>query len=751
MMGTYAVKVQNAEYEVDAPDEATAWKWANASHQPKSLVDQIPGGENAPPPTPEPTGNVAQKIYAAVKTAKNMGMGVVASLPALAQAVITPPRQGENKQDVIRRQFAKYSPAITDPLEAKYTQATGQFLNDVGMGALPGLTGEINALAASIKPALSTMKANSAMQRAGGELAQQAKVDQSRLAAPVIDAATKAKQYDISLLPNEVKSTVGGRTMTAIADPEKLAGQAARTNQPKVDLAIREQLGIDGPLTPNAFNKARADSAAPYKAISKLPEVVLGDEYQAAVASANKFKNFQEVLSQALGGKKTAKLVEQFASLKTMTGDEAIMAIRDLRKSANAVDDALAAGVNPPSIGKQNAATAAKQISKAIEDSIGTTLQELDAANPGQGYGTLAKDLAEMRTRIAQLHTVERFTNPAGHVDAAKLGKWVFEKGKGSTVTGPIRDMAEIGAMFPEVVSTPQGASPNLSGARVFSNLAGFGGAGTIGWLAGGAPGAIIAGSMWPVIRSAARHRILSKGYQGKYVNPTDFRHPLEQQGLNVPPAIRRPDPNVMVGPPQQGFPKLNDSFDGPLLPETNPLAPAPQQRVPLGGIPQEPISIPGTPGANLQLGQGGRLSSPLPALQKETPLLSLADEMPLPKKTPIYEAYDYPLLRGAKLVSNKELTPKVLMEKMQDRQWASDMAQKARDKAAGFAAIAKRAESEAKVKSAMENRKDLIFFAEYLEEGISAGRPTIPKGKSQGVKTRGALEQRLRGALSDD
>jgi hypothetical protein len=31
-MGTYNVRVGNAEYEVDAPDETTAWKWANATH-----------------------------------------------------------------------------------------------------------------------------------------------------------------------------------------------------------------------------------------------------------------------------------------------------------------------------------------------------------------------------------------------------------------------------------------------------------------------------------------------------------------------------------------------------------------------------------------------------------------------------------------------------------------------------------------------------------------------------------------------
>lgn len=40
-MGTFAVKIGNAEYEVDAPDEKTAWKYANAEH---SKPYDIPAG-----------------------------------------------------------------------------------------------------------------------------------------------------------------------------------------------------------------------------------------------------------------------------------------------------------------------------------------------------------------------------------------------------------------------------------------------------------------------------------------------------------------------------------------------------------------------------------------------------------------------------------------------------------------------------------------------------------------------------------
>ncbi len=53
-MATFDVDVGGVTYEVDAPDEATAWKWANIEHQKsskqgKSLVDMIPGMDYVDP------------------------------------------------------------------------------------------------------------------------------------------------------------------------------------------------------------------------------------------------------------------------------------------------------------------------------------------------------------------------------------------------------------------------------------------------------------------------------------------------------------------------------------------------------------------------------------------------------------------------------------------------------------------------------------------------------------------------------
>jgi len=52
-MPKYAVAVQDATYEVDAPDENTAWNWAVATHtaaKPAAPTQAAPPQEAAPQP-----------------------------------------------------------------------------------------------------------------------------------------------------------------------------------------------------------------------------------------------------------------------------------------------------------------------------------------------------------------------------------------------------------------------------------------------------------------------------------------------------------------------------------------------------------------------------------------------------------------------------------------------------------------------------------------------------------------------------
>jgi hypothetical protein len=67
-MAKYEVDVGGSTYEVDAPDERTAWKWANYTHQQSN--------QPAPPPSKERTYGEA---------AKDIGAGVVGGIGSLVQ------------------------------------------------------------------------------------------------------------------------------------------------------------------------------------------------------------------------------------------------------------------------------------------------------------------------------------------------------------------------------------------------------------------------------------------------------------------------------------------------------------------------------------------------------------------------------------------------------------------------------------------------------------------------------------------
>ena len=83
------------------------------------------------------------------------------------------------------------------------------------------------------------------------------------------------------------------------------------------------------------------------------------------------------------------------------------------------------------------------------------------------------------------------------------------------------------------------------------------------------------------------------------------------------------------------------------------------------------------------------------------------------------------------------KLTDAQIAEKMMDRAWVADTVKKAREKAAAFDAIAKRAEDAQAARAAAIKRDQLLGTLEALEEQLRAPRPVELGG--QGPKTRAA------------
>jgi len=90
-------------------------------------------------------------------------------------------------------------------------------------------------------------------------------------------------------------------------------------------------------------------------------------------------------------------------------------------------------------------------------------------------------------------------------------------------------------------------------------------------------------------------------------------------------------------------------------------------------------------------------------------------------------------------------MDPKVLAERMQDRQWVADTLQKLREKDAGFAEIEAAARTQAEVIQARKSREQLMDAMETLQESLM--RPREGKLDMQGPKTREAQRMaRMRG-----
>lgn len=87
----------------------------------------------------------------------------------------------------------------------------------------------------------------------------------------------------------------------------------------------------------------------------------------------------------------------------------------------------------------------------------------------------------------------------------------------------------------------------------------------------------------------------------------------------------------------------------------------------------------------------------------------------------------------GFNALSDKAITGKIM-----DRQWVADAIVKAREKAAAFDEISKRATDAQKIRDAAKSREKMIELAESLDDQLRGGNPVLPS--SQGPKTRAAI-----------
>jgi len=338
---------------------------------------------------------------------------------------------------------------------------------------------------------------------------------------PQIDAAIEAQRLGIALSPENIQSTVGTRTLAAVAGEQgtKAITDVNRNQVRKVainELGLPETTQFD---SAKPFNDARLKVSKPYVQINQLPTMVAESATlealeklrpQKAIIGSNKYaKNINDVIDDAV--------------LKTtdgLTGQELLDNIKTLRQRSQAVYRNKQSGLDALDSAYTNLA-----IANVLESMI-----ESNIFNP-----KLLSEFRQARQKMAKTYAYEAATDfNTGIIDVNKLSSVTS---KDNTYTGDIASLGKIAGNYPDAFAvkpsqgradTPRIARASIGGATglAIGSQFGAGGAalgGLLGTLAGEGAG------------SLASRIIASPGYQAG-LSLRDARIPVSQVATAAQP-----------------------------------------------------------------------------------------------------------------------------------------------------------------------------------------------------------------------
>jgi hypothetical protein len=360
--------------------------------------------------------------------------------------------------------------------------------------------------------------------------------------APELDAIAEAQRLKLVIDPRKIDpSSVMARGYSLAAGPRGPEAMVT-TNKPRVTQIAKDELGLDATtsLTSAApFKQARANVAAPYEEVKKLPI------QQADAAMIQRLEAIRSDL-EVIGAKEYAPAISKIvddAISKTqtgLTGETLLKNISVLRERAKKTYNNKSATTEAIDIADTNLKIAA-ELESMIDGSI---------ANP-----KLLEQYRDARQKMARTYAYESATDfNTGTVDVAKLARITS---KDNALTGDIASLGRIAGNFPEAFA-PSPESKFFSVPRL--TRAGI--SGTAGALIGGAafdtPGYILgtaAGSLLGEVSGKyAAKRLASPSYQAG-LQLQDFRIPVNQLAAAAAPipqsqAVVPFDPrNALVQP----------------------------------------------------------------------------------------------------------------------------------------------------------------------------------------------------------
>lgn len=597
---------------------------------------------------------------------------------------------------------------------------------------------------------------------------------------PQIDAAADAQRLGIALNPTDIQPTLGPK-LTAMAAGPRAPEALANANKNQVRKVALGDMNL--PLTtqlnsPKAFQQARAQVAAPYEQVKKLPIQQADD---AMIQRLEALRADLDVIGAKEYAPAISKIVDDAIS-KTqtgLTGEQLLKNIRVLRERARKTYNNKSATTEALDIADTNLKIAT-ELESMIDNSI---------FNP-----KLLGEFRDARQKMARTYAYEGATDlNTGMVDVGKLARITS---KDNALTGDIASLGRIAGNFPDVFSAQP--TPGFFSAPRLSRSGAGGAAGALVGsqfgLTGSILGGVLGGAAGETASALAARRLASPGYQAG-LTLRDARIPVNQLAASMQPI---PQSNALV--PYQAPVEVLGPGEGPYRPNfvmqpnqygprvTTPgFAPGPAQLPapsaqgtinalraedvrrgqmsrtlgqqaeqqaaaaeaaarqptrgavemqinPLTGLPEIATGIKGATPATFQ-DFGSTLKS---ATDKAT--AGRMFDLTAAEKV----AFDKTRVDLAEVVPGmKTLDDKALAAKMQDRAWVQDAITKAQQRASAFEDIAARAATERARQDAMIKREQMMDLLETLEGQFSKARPVKTGG--QGPKTRAFQRNMLR------
>jgi hypothetical protein len=547
-MATFDVDVGGATYEVDAPDEKTAWKWANATHA------------KSTPAKPEyVTGH--NLAMGALKSAADIGTTLLRPIDAALNFTgITDKTNVQRKADInqffgeradpeslefkggelltdiagtagiggILSKAAKglgAGPKIVNALQSGGFNLGGKAAGTpagkaadmalrvgagaAGGGAAAGLVGEDAGTGAMIGGALPPAVAGFGK---AGQLVRN--VAGAKGVNPVLQQTLQeAQKAGYVVPPSMAGAGTGSRVLEGLSGKFKTNQLAGIKNQSVTDDLARTAIGLPKgtPLTSDAVQAVRQNAyKAGYEPIASISTPL--------TPAANYAQALDDVAKQYSGPAKSFpgvakadvdELISTFKGVQSFGADDALGAIQILRNNAS---DAFRAGNN--AMGK-----AQREIAEILEDQIEQSLSAVSkgaqAMNPvkmpnGQTVYMTGKDMLknfrDARTLMAKAHTVEDAIREGGGMVDAKVIAREFQRNP-KRLSGELETIGKFANNFGDVAGVPKSGNANP-----FTVLDFF--TGGVGAGAGAAPLMAL-----PLARVGARQSILSKPFQQQFVS----------------------------------------------------------------------------------------------------------------------------------------------------------------------------------------------------------------------------------------